>query len=226
MAVTLFNKRSHRLINSVYPPVGIFDDFGSIDDARAAIELESMTNDRLSGAQGRLNAIAERDWAVGAGGAHFAMAAFLHPSPGGGRFNSGALGAWYAALSIDTAIRETLHHHTRRLRASAAGFPNTIQMRELISKPKARLQDLTAEQDIHPDLYHDSDYTASQTFGETLRTGGADGILYNSLRHQGGTNLVIYRPKLLLPVVQGDHYEYTWDAGGTAGVRKMTNVVL
>ena len=64
------------------------------------------------------------------------------PSCFGKRFNRETLGAWYAACDPATAIAETLYHHTRRLRASAGGFPNTIQMRELISTPTADLHDI------------------------------------------------------------------------------------
>ncbi len=226
MAVIQFNSRSHRLISSIYPPVGIFDEFGTLEDAQAAMELESLTNDRTTGALGRLAAIPPEDCTVGAAGSNMAMAAFLHPAPNGGRFNTESLGAWYAALSAETAIHETLHHHNRRLRASASGFPNKIQMRELLSTPTAALEDLTSEHNTRPDLYHENDYSASQAFGEQLRQARLDGIIYNSVRHNGGTNIVIYRPRLLVPVIQGDHYEYTWDAAGQHTVQRLTNIQI
>ncbi|NBC34842.1 MAG: RES domain-containing protein [Alphaproteobacteria bacterium] len=123
-----FHAPTHRLINSGYPTLGVFDDLVSPEDAEAAMELEGLTNDRLSGALGRLEAIAPADRAFGQTGASMAMAAFLHPSPGGGRFNTDRLGAWYAACDRQTAIAETLFHHERRLRTSAAVFPATIKM--------------------------------------------------------------------------------------------------
>src|SRR5882724_1160074 len=116
MAMTKYNERSHRLIPSRYPPIGLFDEYGTPEDAAAAMELETMSNDRTSGALGRLNAIPKGDWALGKSGSNMAMAAFLHPAPGGGRFNTEALGAWYASQRVETAIQETLHHNERRLR--------------------------------------------------------------------------------------------------------------
>ena len=230
MAVTTgtaaIHARTHRLIASRYPTVGVFDDLVAPEDARAAMELESLTNDRLTGALGRLDAIPRADWAVDAPGASLAMAAFLHPAPGGGRFNAAELGAWYAACELETAIGETLYHHTRRLKASAAGFPATIQTRELLSTPKADLHDLRGRQAEAPELFDPdpASYAASQSFGETLRRAGADGIVFDSVRRAGGCNIVLYKPRLAVPVTQGDHYRYAWDAAGRAQVDRLTSV--
>ncbi len=231
MAVTpptvSFHRRTHRLIASRYPTVGVFDDLVSPDDAEAAMALESLTNDRLTGALGRLAAIAPEDRAVGAAGASIAMAAFLHSAPGGGRFTTGALGAWYAACDRDTAIAETLYHAARRLGASDAGFPATIQMRELLSTPEGDLHDVRGGAARHPDLY-DPDpagYGPSQRFGEALRTQGSDGLLFDSVRRPGGENIAIFKPRLLVPVTQGDHFAYAWDAEGRATVSHLKAVL-
>jgi hypothetical protein len=50
---------------------------------------------------------------------------------------------------------------------------------------------------------------------------GESGIVYESVRRSGGTNVCIYRPSLVtLPVNQADHYEYRWDARGSVNVLK------
>ncbi len=224
MALVKFNDRTHRLIASRHPTIGIFDDVGSVEDAQSAMELEGMTNDRQTGAQGRLDSIPTDHWAIGESGATIAMSAFLHPSIGGGRFNNENLGAWYASTAVETAIKETLYHNTRRLRASEGGFPNRIQMRELVSRPQADLHDLVSEKNKHPQFYESDNYSASQAYGEDIRKSGSDGILYESVRHTGGKNIVIFKPKILLPVVQGDHYEYAWNSRGEHSVSKITNV--
>jgi hypothetical protein len=216
-----FRALTHRLIASRWPTIGVFDDVMSPEDAAAALELEMATNDRLSDALGRLRAIPESEWALGReGGSTLAMAAFLHPSETGGRFSSPQLGAWYAACDIDTAIDETIHHNTRRLAASAGGFPNRIQMRELVTTPNVNLVDVRAENQLHVV----DDYSASQAFGEGVRKAGDDGILYRSVRRNGGENVVVYKPRRLIPVNQGDHFEYVWDAAGKVSVARLTNV--
>jgi hypothetical protein len=59
------------------------------------------------------------------------------------------------------------------------------------------------------EIYASDDYTRSQAFGENLRKSGADGLVYDSLRHTGGVNVVAYRPTKVLDVVQAEHLEVT-----------------
>ena len=151
------------------------------------------------------------------------MAAFCHPAPGGGRFNTEALGAWYCAHEIETAIAETVHHHTERLAHSASGFRHVIQMRELISNVVADFVDIRGLRARHPELYHPDSYAASQPFGEALRRAGASGIAYESVRCVGGVNFVVYHPSLLPPVLQGDHFDYRWTGSPAPMVARLTN---
>ena len=152
------------------------------------------------------------------------MAAFCHPAPGGGRFNTEALGAWYCAREIETAIAETVHHHTERLAHSASGFRHVIQMRELISNVVADFVDIRGLRARHPELYHPDSYAASQPFGEALRRAGASGIAYESVRCVGGVNFVVYHPSLLPPVLQGDHFDYRWTGSPAPMVARLTHL--
>src|SRR3546814_16462017 len=97
---------------------------------------------------------------MGQYGASMVMAAFLHADPAGGRFTDHRLGAWYAAGDIATAIEETVYHQERRLRASAGGFPNRIQMRELIADLEEMFLDLRGLRSSDAELYHPNDYSA------------------------------------------------------------------
>lgn len=220
---------THRLIASRYPPVGVFDDVAADpDELMIAFLLESATNDRLAVLSRRLPLLPEGEIVQGPG-ATMVMAAFLHADEAGGRFTDGRLGAWYAAFDVGTAIAETLHHATRRLRLSDGIFPVSIQMRELVADIDCDLIDLRGQRAQRPDLYDPDDYTASRAFGVGLRWPkegpGANGIVFESVREAGGTNVCIYRPSLVrLPVNQADHYEYRWDAKGRSSVLKLTSV--
>ncbi|MGD9537634.1 MAG: RES family NAD+ phosphorylase [Alphaproteobacteria bacterium] len=211
---------THRLIASRYPTVGPFDYMGDVETIEAALALEGATNDRLNDVAGRLALLAPGDIAIGVPSAHQAMAPFLHPAEAGGRFNGPELGAWYAALDIETAIAETRYHHHRRLAASQAGFPSTIEMRELLSRPSADLVDLRRLDDAA--LYHHEDYRAGQRFGRARRDERRDGIWYRSVRRREGENVVLFKPRLLVPVIQGDHYRYDWDAQGAFSATRLT----
>jgi hypothetical protein len=220
---------THRLIASRFPTVGAFDDLTTDrEELEIAFLLESVTNDRLSVLSRRLPLLPSNEIVQGPG-ATMVMAAFLHADEAGGRFTDGRLGAWYASLDVDTAIAETVHHSTRRLRLSDGAFPSSIQMRELVAGIDCDLVDIRGARTKHPALYAPDDYTQSRAFGIGLRwpkTGApANGIVFNSVRRDGGVNVCVYRPSLvLLPVTQADHYEYRWDAAGEISVLKLTNV--
>lgn len=224
--------RTHRLILSRYPTIGVFDDL--VDDEaelRIALELEAATNPRLNDAVARLHRLPEGTLVAApeGNGATLVMAAFIHTSESGGRFHDAALGAWYAATDVETAIAETRYHNERRLRMSEGGFPNRVQLRELITTVDMECLDLRDRQAERPDLYDPDDYSASQAFAQTIRwpyaQSGEDALAYNSVRRQGSDNIVIFRPQAVpLPVLQGDHYQYDWDRTGTITVSKLTNV--
>ncbi len=219
--------KTHRVIASRYPTVGVFDDLSSDPETlRAAFLLESATNDRLALLSRRLTLLPD-DEIVQGEGASLVMAAFLHADPVGARFTDHRMGAWYASRDVETAITETVFHSTRRLALSDGGFPAAIQVRELIASVDCRLVDIRRLASEEPALYDPADHTAARAFGVALRwpTGGAgeNGIVYDSVRHPGGTNLCLYRPSLVMrPVIQGDHYDYRWDAAGRVSVARLT----
>jgi hypothetical protein len=220
---------THRLIASRFPTVGVFDDLATDrEELEIAFLLESVTNDRLSMLSRRLPLLPDGEIVQGPG-ATLVMAAFLHADEAGGRFTDGRLGAWYASLDVDTAIAETVHHSTRRLRLSDGAFPSSIQMRELIADIDCDLVDIRGARTQRPELYDPDDYTQSRTFGIGLRwpkTGApGNGIIFEAVRRDNGINVCVYRPSLvLLPVIQADHYEYRWNAAGEVSVLKLTNV--
>lgn len=222
------NQKTHRLVASRHPTVGVFDDLtADPGDLRDAFLLESLTNDRHA-AVARMALLHNNDIITGAG-ASLVMAAFLHADERGGRFTDGRLGGWYAAFDIETAIKETIYHNERRLRASIGSFPNRIQMRQLAATVDTILVDLRGLQTSHPDLYHPADYTASQAFAVSLRwpTSGKpeDGIVFDSVRRPGGVNVCVFWPsRVSLPVAQGDHFEYNWDSRGDVTVVKLTGM--
>ena len=224
IAATRVRGRAHRLVPSRFPPIGVFDRVATPADAIDAMELESLTNDRVRIALERSAVMPDADWVLGVPGATIVMAAFLHAAPEGGRFNGPRLGAWYAARDLSTAVRETIYHHTRRIAASAMGFDATITMRELITSLDARLIDLRGRQLEHAALYDPDDYSASQAFGEVQRNAGHIGIVWNSVRRPVGECLVIYRPRSLLPVMQGQHLEYRWHGAPEPEVLRLESM--
>lgn len=212
----------HRLVPSQFPPIGVFDTVASADDALAAMRLESLTNDRLQVPLKRALLFPKEDWLVGQAGAQAVMASFLHASPDGGRFTGPALGAWYSARTLQTAIEETVYHQQRRVLASdGLKMQATIAMREWTHTFDARLVDVRGGHERFAHLYEPDSYVRSQPFGERVRAEGGAGIVYDSVRHPGGTCLVMYRPRMVAPVKQGVHLEYRWTGEATPTVLRL-----
>ena len=194
-----------RLIPSRFPPIGAFDTVATAADLQAIMDLEGWTNDRL--VAHRLARLPQTEWVFGEPNASIAMAAFLHAAPFGGRFNGPDLGAWYCGAALNTAVAEVAHHLRRE--AVARG---QAEGRRVFRCYTARLRghdyvDLRGQRASRPDLYHPTDYAASQEFGESTRALNMSGIVYESLRHVGGMNTVAYRPRLVTAIRQGDHLD-------------------
>lgn len=200
---------SHRLIPSQFPPIGLFDTVARAADLEAVMELAGWTNDRL--VVERMRRLPESEWVFGRPNASIVMAAFLHAAPGGSRFNGPELGAWYAAASVNTAIVEVAHHLRRE--AVARRLPELRRtFRSYTARLTGRYRDIRGRQSELPEVYASEDYAAGQRFGEALRASGADGILYDSVRHRGGINACAYRPSKVLEVTQAAHFDVRVEA--------------
>jgi RES domain len=202
---------THRLIASRFPPIGLFDTVATAADLAAVMELAGWTNDRLVAA--RIARLPRSEWVYGRPNASIVMASFLHTPPSGARFNGPDLGAWYAAAALLTAAAEVGHHMRRE--AVARTVP---ELRRTFRAYSATLagdyEDIRGLQQSRPDLYASDSYAAGQVFGETLRDAGGAGIVFDSVRHQGGTNVAAFRPSNVLDVLQTEHFDIGVTATG------------
>ncbi|MET0429282.1 MAG: RES family NAD+ phosphorylase [Microvirga sp.] len=195
---------TYRLIPSRFPPIGLFDTVATTADLSAVMELVGWTNDRLVAS--RLARLPRQEWAYGRPNASIVMAAFLHGSPTGMRFNGPELGAWYASREIETAAVEVGHHLRRE--AVARNVPDMTRIyRSYAARLHGLYLDIRGGQGERPGVYAPDRYDASQAFGESVRASGRAGILYDSLRHRGGTNVVAYRPSNIREITQAAHFE-------------------
>lgn len=211
-----------RLVASRYPTAGLFDRVATPDDVDAVIELEGWTNDRISAELGLLSVLPRDEWVTGRPMSSVVMAAFCHPSPGGGRFNTEDRGAWYAARSLDTALAESVHRRTAELR-EVGGFETRVEMRVYLADFSARFHDIRGPRRTSTwrKLYNSSDYTASQRLARQLLGSGSNGIAYRSVRDVSGECLVCVRPRLVRNVRAGGHYEFRWEGSPQPLVRSL-----
>ena len=207
-----------RAVPSRYPPIQACADVAAPDDLAAVMELEGWTNDRL--VQHRLRRLPEGQWVFGRANASVVMAAFLHASPEGARFNDAALGAWYAALEETTALKEVAHHLRREvIRSSRPDI--TSQYRFYQATLDGNYVDLRGRTASMPNLYRPDDHTAGQRFGARVRASTRTGIAYDSLRDPGGINVVAFRPHAVQDVLQGRHVELLVPQAGRIVVTQL-----
>ena len=196
---------SYRLIPSQFPPIGLFDTIATAADAVAVMELTGWTNDRQ--VNDRITRLPEDLWVYGRPNSSVIMGSFLHVAPGGMRFNRAELGAWYAATEIQTAIAEVAHHLRRDAIASHA--PSMSRTYRTYSSALAgdEYRDIRGLSAAQPEIYRSEAYSAAQDFGESVRSAGQCGIIYDSLRRRNGINLVAFIPPNITDVMQTEHFE-------------------
>jgi RES domain-containing protein len=211
-------KNSCRLIPSRYPSTGILDNAASPEDLPYVFELETWTNDRVSNELQILHRIPQDEWITGPM-ATVVMAAYCHPRPTGGRFNSADRGAWYAARKFETAQAEIIHHRTVEL-AEVGVFETYLQMRLYLADFNAGFHDIRRDLAQYMPYLDPDSYVASQALARELLAAGSNGIVYGSVRHPGEC-IACFRPKLVANVRPDAHFEYRWEGTRTPSVRRL-----
>lgn len=199
--------KAYRIISSIFPPIDLFEDTSDPEDWELLASLEAKSNPRIVEVIGQL-ALVPPERRVSGPGASYVMAPFTHVSPNwAGRFHDGTFGAYYAANEAETALAETMHHRSEIYRASNEAPGWFSQYRELIGRVDCSFHDMT-ERDGYKDCLAPDNYSVSQTLARDLRQNGSSGILYPSVRHEGGLCLAAFWPDIIGIPVQGRHFAY------------------
>jgi hypothetical protein len=208
-----------RIIPSVFPPVDLFKRVAAPADLDVVHAIEDAYNPRLRPSAGPAAGLNPSERVVGPGAAYI-MAAFTHLSPDGSRFSDGTFGVFYAAQREAVAIAETRYHRERFMRATREA-PCELDMRVLSVSVKSPLHDLRGMRAILPDVYRLADYSASQLLGGVLRAGGSNGVVYDSVRLDGGRCIGAFRPRVLSHCRERKHLRYVWDGASIASVLEI-----
>jgi hypothetical protein len=212
----------YRLIPSRFPPIDLFERVADPADLAAVIELESLTNDRLRDEAGDITLVPAGERVSGPG-AGYVMAAFTHPAPGGARFSDDRHGAYYAGRTLATSIAESSHHRAAFMRATRQR-PMELDMRVLEAELDARLHDVRGLRERRAELYDEADYSASQAFAREVRAVSGDGVIYDSVRHDGGQCVAVFRPKRIRDCRATRHLVFVWDGERIASVYEKRNL--
>lgn len=204
---------THRLVPSRHLPqndsvlVAISDDDAHL---QAIFELDAATNDRLLAGRRLLPGIGVDELVSGVPHAAVINAAFCHPHPLGGRFNGPHRGAWYAAFDVETSQAEVGFHKSVQL-SEVGRFEDTATYDDYMADFSANFHDLrSAGAGVRAYLDPET-YVESQALAERLLDAESLGVVYPSVRHEGGTCIACFRPALVANVRRGKTYRFTWD---------------
>lgn len=219
--VALRWQKSYRVVAARHPPINVFETIVESHQLDMAWYIESLTNDRLRDASGTTPRVEQQDRIQGPG-ASIVMAAFTHigrPS----RFSDGSYGVYYAAHSLETAVRETAYHRARFL-ASTQEPACEVDMRAYVGRPVKPLLDIRSSR---YDSLHDPDsYAVSQTFAKPHRERGEWGLVYRSVRHAGGECIAAFKPQAVSIPLAGAALAYVWDGQEISKVYEKSEVLF
>ncbi len=213
--------KSYRIVSAKHPPINVFEGIVGARQMEIAFYLEGLTNDRLRDETGEAPIVDPKDRVSGAG-ASIVMAAFTHigrPS----RFSDGTYGVYYAAHTLETAVRETAYHRARFLAATNEP-PCDIDMRAYVGRPQRPLLDVRPSK--FDELHHPDDYLTSQAFAKPHRESGEWGIVYRSVRHEGGECIAAFRPPAVTIPQPGAALAYVWDGERISTVYEKSEVLF
>ena len=205
---------THRLVPSRHARESVLVRIADDDEHLQAIfELDAATNDRLIAEHQRFPGIGLDELVAGVPHAHVVNATFCHPHPLGARFNGPDRGAWYAAFALETAQTEVAFHKGVELAEISWTEEESITYDDYLADFSAGFHDLRRAAPFKACLDPDS-YVASQALAERLLDAHALGIVYPSVRHDGGTCVACFRPALVSNVRRDATYRFTWKGAG------------
>ena len=208
---------SYRLIPSRYPTVGLYDAIADPADLDVVFAIEALTNPRIRDELGQLELVAREERVSGPGSTPV-MAAFTHLNPDGSRFSDGSYGVYYAAHAFETAVAEVSHHRAVFLSRTAEPAID-VDMRVIAATVSAELHDLREfgtrvgkrAGKRSAALFDPNQYGAPQALGKRLREAGSWGVLFPSVRHEGGWCVGVFRSKAVRHAKSGAHIALHWN---------------
>lgn len=171
-------------------------------------ELDNATNQRLVAEHGLATGIGVDELVFGVPNFRMINAAYTYARPEGSRFNNDERGAWYCGFDIATVLDEIIFHKTVEY-SEIDRFDDSVRYQNLLADFNSEFHDLRGDSRYAKCLAPDS-YVASQKLAAQLLEEGSLGIIYPSVRHEGGINLACFRPALVGNVRRGTSYELTW----------------
>lgn len=211
---------SYRVVASKYPMVSVYDRIADARNFEAILAVEAITNPRLREEAGDYRKIRPGD-AVAGPGSTPVMASFAYSGPS--RFTDGSYGVYYAAHEEETAIAESRFWTAAFL--SATNEPSIdVDKRMYRARIRGAYDDLRGRSK-RSRVYDPGSYVYSQAYARELyQKNEVDGIVYNSVRREGGQCVCAFRPKLITDCRVAAYLQFRWDGSRIIGMATITRI--
>jgi RES domain-containing protein len=214
--------RTIRLVSTARLRPPVLERLVSADDAAALAEIEGATSQRLLAERRGAGGIGRDEFLHGVPYANFVNAAFAYWKPReSNRFNA-TRGAWYAALEVETCIREVAYHMAEFL-ARSSELKGAVEYAEMFASMAGEFVDLR-QTSGHPCLDPDPavGYPIGNAIADAARAQGLNGVIYPSVRRPGGTCIVALRPHAVQSVAPGAIYRLEWSGDSKPAVTRIS----
>jgi hypothetical protein len=186
---------------------------------RDLFELDNATSERLRGEYGGLPGIGVDELVFGVPNFRIINAAYTYPRPEGSRFNDGERGAWYCAFEPETSLAEITFHKTVEYQ-EIGRFDDSVTYQAMLADFTSTFHDIRGI-DAYAGCLDPASYIESQKLADELLDAGSMGVIYPSVRRDGGTCLACFRPALVGNVRKGPAYRLTWSGSPTPVIESI-----
>ncbi len=212
--------RTHRLVPTKYGGKSVLQALPLSERVLSDLsELDAATNEGKTAEGGSNPEIGPGELLYGVPEAHIINAAFSHPGPYGGRFNSPGRGAWYAGVEIETSIAVVSFHRRRFLQDARIRGYYTFDYVDFLADFSGNFHHIdVSERDacLQPASIPQC-YGTSQVLARALLYEGSNGIVYPSVRHPSGTCIACFRPALVFHPRRDQEYRITLEVETDSG---------
>ncbi|MBC5814898.1 MAG: RES family NAD+ phosphorylase [Candidatus Eremiobacteraeota bacterium] len=212
--------KSYRLISTIYPTRSIYDRISDPRDFEKVLALEALTNPRVLMEAGDFRKVRPADRISGPNTTPI-MASFAYSVAG--RFCDGSYGVYYASHDLETAQYESRFHTEKFLRENHEPG-GVVDKRVYVAAIGGSYDDVT-DKSARSKLYHPVDYSTSQQYGAKLYAeNSVDGVVFNSVRHVGGTCIAAFRPRLITRCRLEGYLQFRWDGSRITESHRVTKL--
>jgi len=143
--------------------------------------------------------------------------------PSNGRFGDESYSVYYAGLLLKTALAEK-KYNLEKFYSATPSHRRVVSFCSVIhAKVTGELHDIRPLWLTNPELYDPHDYRASQKYASLLHRQRSQGLIYRSVRDEGGECLAIFDRAIILDAQEQGELAFEWNGQAISEVYEIIN---